>query len=109
MNAEKSLPLKLAVEFAGTLFFFSVIIATGNWAAIGGALALVALLGGGISGGHYNPGVTFMFWLKNGIETRDAVAYVLAQLLAAATAYTAYQSFVTGAVVPAIGSSRRRY
>jgi hypothetical protein len=59
-----SLPMKLAVEFAGTLFFLSVIISTGNWAAIGAALALVAFLGGGISGGHYNPAVTLMFFIN---------------------------------------------
>ena len=94
-----SLPMKLAVEFAGSLFFFSVIIATGNWAAIGAALALVAFLGGGISGGHYNPGVTFMFWLKDTISLNDAVAYVMVQLLAAAVAYTAYNSLITKAIL----------
>jgi glycerol uptake facilitator-like aquaporin len=99
MNAQPSLPIKLGVEFAGTLFFFSVIIATGNWAAIGAALALVAFLGGAISGGHFNPGVTFMFWLKDTISLNYAVAYVMVQLLAAAVAYTAYNSLITKAVL----------
>ena len=87
--------MKLAVEYAGTLFFLSVIISTGNWAAIGAALALVAFLGGGISGGHYNPAVTFMFYIKDAIPLRDALAYVVVQLLGGATAYFLYNTLVT--------------
>lgn len=90
-----SLPMKLAVEFAGTLFFLSVIISTGNWAAIGAALALVAFLGGGISGGHYNPAVTFMFFVKDQISLRDALAYVVVQLLGGASAFFLYDTLVT--------------
>ena len=87
--------MKLAVEFAGTLFFLSVIISTGNWAAIGAALALVAFLGGGISGGHYNPAVTFMFFIKDQISLQDALAYVVVQLLGGASAFFLYDMLVT--------------
>ena len=90
-----SLPMKLAVEFAGTLFFLSVIISTGNWAAIGAALALVAFLGGGISGGHYNPAVTLMFFINNDISLQEALAYVVVQLLGGATAFFLYDTLVT--------------
>ncbi len=90
-----SLPMKLAVEFAGTLFFLSVIISTGNWAAIGAALALVAFLGGGISGGHFNPAVTFMFFVKDEIPLRDALAYVTVQLLGGVAAFFLYDNLVT--------------
>jgi glycerol uptake facilitator-like aquaporin len=90
-----TLPMKLAVEYAGTLFFLSVIISTGNWAAIGGALALVAFLGGGISGGHFNPAVTFMFYIKDAISLRDALAYIVVQLLGGATAFFLYDNLVT--------------
>ena len=90
-----SLPMKLAVEFAGTLFFLSVIISTGNWAAIGAALALVAFLGGGISGGHFNPAVTLMFFINNDISLRDALAYVVVQLLGGASAFFIYDMLVT--------------
>ena len=90
-----SLPMKLAVEYAGTLFFLSVIISTGNWAAIGAALALVAFLGGGISGGHYNPAVTFMFFIKDQISLQDALAYVVVQLLGGASAFFLYDMLVT--------------
>ena len=90
-----SLPMKLAVEYAGTLFFLSVIVSTGTWAAIGGALALVAFLGGGISGGHFNPAVTFMFFINNDISLRDALAYIVVQLLGGATAFFLYNTLVT--------------
>jgi aquaporin Z len=89
-----TLPMKLAVEFFGTLFFLSVIIVTGNWAAIGAALALVAFLGGGISGGHYNPAVTFMMLLKGSIEPIESGLYVVAQVAGAAIAYMAYNALV---------------
>ena len=42
---------KYLVEFLGTLFFLYVILATGNWLAIGAALAIAVLIGGPISDG----------------------------------------------------------
>ena len=41
---------KYLVEFLGTMFLVFVIFATGNWAAIGAALAVGVYLGGAISG-----------------------------------------------------------
>ena len=51
---------KYLVEFLGTLFFLYVILATGNWLAIGAALAIAVLIGGPISGGMFNPAVSVM-------------------------------------------------
>ena len=48
---------KYLVEFLGTMFLVFVIFTTGNWIAIGAALAIGVLLGGPISGGAYNPAV----------------------------------------------------
>ena len=48
---------KYIVEFLGTLFLVFVIFATGNYLAIGAALAVAVLLGGAISGGAFNPAV----------------------------------------------------
>ena len=42
---------KYLVEFLGTLFLMYAILATGNWLAIGGALAIAVLFGVPISGG----------------------------------------------------------
>lgn len=89
-----SLAMKVGVEFIGTLFFLSVIILTGNWSAIGGALAVAAFLGGGISGGHYNPAVTFMMFMRGSITASDSMIYVVAQLAGAFFAYLAYKHLV---------------
>ena len=43
---------KYLVEFLGTMLLVFVIFATGNWLAIGAALALAVYLGGAISGGR---------------------------------------------------------
>ena len=42
---------KYLVEFLGTMFLMFVIFATGHWLAIGAALAVIAFIGGPISGG----------------------------------------------------------
>ena len=49
---------KYFVEFLGTLFLVFVIFATGNYLAIGAALAVAILLGSAISGGAFNPAVS---------------------------------------------------
>ncbi|HLI11959.1 MAG TPA: aquaporin [Alphaproteobacteria bacterium] len=45
-----------------------------------GALVAVSPLGK-VSGAHINPAVTFAFWLEGKIKWRDALGYVLAQLM----------------------------
>jgi len=89
------------VELIGTflLVFFitSVIVlfvATGNQAQFGSDFAVVGLaqgftlfaviiMFGMVSGGHFNPAVTFAFALLKRISPIDAVVYVLAQLIGA--------------------------
>ena len=45
---------RYVVEFLGTLFLVFVIFATGNYLAIGAALAVCVMIGGAISGGVKN-------------------------------------------------------
>tara|TARA_Y100000389_G_C17390034_1_gene479329 strand:+ start:85 stop:351 length:267 start_codon:yes stop_codon:yes gene_type:complete len=71
---------KLLVEFLGTLFFLYVILATGEPLAIGLALALAIMIGGKISGGHYNPAVSIMMFMKGKLSLKDLAPYVLAQI-----------------------------
>lgn len=75
------------VEFLGTLVFFTVILrfASKEWCAfpIGLALAVAILFGGAVSGGHFNPAVTFMLTIDKKISIGKAVAYLVAQLCAA--------------------------
>ena len=51
---------KYLVEFLGTCLFLYVILATGSPIPIGLALAAAIFVGGKISGGHFNPGVSVM-------------------------------------------------
>jgi len=71
---------KYLVEFLGTVFFLYVIIATGNAIAIGAALAIAIMVGGHISGGHFNPAVSIMMALAGKISMADALPYILAQI-----------------------------
>jgi len=73
--------IKLLVEFLGTFLFLSVIVATGQPILISLALLLVILLGGGISGGHFNPAVSVMFYAKGGLSAANLAGYIAAQCL----------------------------
>jgi len=77
---------KYLAEFAGTLFFVYVILATGNPLAIGAALALVILLTTSVSGGHINPAVTIALAAYGKIDTSEIIPYVLSQVFGALVA-----------------------
>src|SRR3954471_20566352 len=53
---------------------------TGVALAHGLAIAIMVSAVGHISGGHFNPAVTFAFWVTRRIETTGAAVYWLAQL-----------------------------
>lgn len=84
---------KYIVEFVGTFFFVLCIIGIiYNISAllalhIGLALTALVYMGGGISGAHYNPAVTLGIFLNKKISSRDALGYIIAQLLWAICAY----------------------
>jgi aquaporin Z len=82
--------LPALVEFLGTFIFLSVIVATGNPWAIGATLAVLAYLGGDVSGGHYNPAVTLMTLYNKTITISTAAAYILAQVAGGILAITTY-------------------
>ncbi|MDQ3710755.1 MAG: aquaporin family protein [Acidobacteriota bacterium] len=54
-----------------------------NTIATGAALVALILTFGGISGAHFNPAVTVCDCLQGGISWRDALAYVVAQIVGA--------------------------
>ena len=89
--------LAYAVEFLGTFLFLSVIVATGQPVLIALALLLVILLGGAISGGHYNPAVSVMFWAKGALTNTDLAGYVVAQTLGGLSALTVYNLLMRSA------------
>ena len=84
---------KLLTELVGTFLFFSVIALSGPIGplaplAIGSMLMAMVYMGGHISGAHYNPAVSFGFFLRRKIGATDLVLYWIAQLVAAALAFT---------------------
>ena len=73
------------VEWAGTTLLLSAISFVGTPVAIAGALFVAVLLGGSISGGHFNPAVTLWAYLSGKTDANTSVIYLLSQGLAAVT------------------------
>lgn len=84
--------LDFFIELIGTFVFLSVIIQSGSMGsiapiAIGLTLASVIYFGGKISGGHFNPAVTTMFWMDKKISTSKLISHIIAQLFGASLAF----------------------
>ena len=88
---------KYLVEFLGTMFLMFVIFATGHWLAIGAALAVIAFIGGPISGGAYNPAVAISLYRAGKLAKSDLIPYIIVQILGALAAFYAYKKFVNKA------------
>ncbi len=84
--------LPLVAEFFGTFVLLMSIFVTGNAFVIGGTLALIVLLLGGISGAHVNPAVSVAMLLKGAISNMEFVTYSVAQCAGAAAAWYAYKT-----------------
>ena len=93
-EASRTLERKLVAEFIGTFFLtFTVGAAAAKLGAgalapfaIGGVLMVMVFAGWHVSGAHYNPAVTVAILIRGKIKSREAFAYVVAQLVAAASA-----------------------
>ena len=89
--------MKYKVEFLGTFFLVAVVIGSGIMAEnISGGNMGIALLGntiptgailyviikmfGPISGGHFNPAVSFIFFLRKEIILIDVIKYFIVQV-----------------------------
>jgi aquaporin Z len=88
---------KYLVEFLGTMFLMFTIFATGNWLAIGAALAIAVMLGGAISGGAFNPAVAISLYAAGKLAKSDVIPYVIVEILGALAAFYAYKKFVNKA------------
>jgi len=88
---------KYLVEFLGTMFLVFVIFATGNWAAIGAALAVAVLLGGKISGGAFNPAVAISLYSAGKLAKSDLLPYIVVEILGGLAAFFVYAKFVNKA------------
>ena len=86
---------KYLVEFLGTMFLMYVVVATGNWAAIGSALAIAILLGGPVSGGAFNPAIAVALYSAGKLEKQDVLPYIIVEVLGALAGFYAYSKFVS--------------
>jgi glycerol uptake facilitator-like aquaporin len=76
-------------EFLGTLIFLTIILKSkGDKYVVAGGLLAAILFMGDVSGGHFNPAVSFMKYSQNNIDATKLLCYVVSQL---AGAYTATQ------------------
>lgn len=72
---------KYIVEFLGTFaLLMSIVISRGSPLAIGGTLALAILLGGKVSGGHFNPAVSLGLFFNKKMNKSDLLPYLIAQV-----------------------------
>ena len=72
--------LNYLVEFIGTFIFLSVILKVGKPIPIVVALLAAIYFGGSISGGHFNPAVSVMMYLKKSLPSTDLLLYIVAQV-----------------------------
>ena len=79
--------LHIFTEFIGTFIFLTVILKTNDALAIGLTLAGVIYFGGKVSGGNYNPAVSFMLFLSKKMDLSKMTMYIIAQLLGASSAF----------------------
>ncbi len=97
------------VEFIGTFFLVFTVgcCAFGEGSglipaiAIGFVLMVMVYAGGHISGGHYNPAVSFAAAIRGALQWKQIVQYFIAQILGAVVAALAVKYVV---VLPAIES-----
>jgi aquaporin Z len=88
---------KYLVEFLGTMLLVFVIFATGNWLAIGAALAVGVLIGGKVSGGAYNPAVAISLYSAGKLAKSDVLPYIIVEILGGLAAFFLYKKFVNKA------------
>ena len=88
---------KYIVEFLGTMFLVFVIFTTGNWAAIGAALAIGVLLGGPVSGGAFNPAVAISLYSAGKLAKSDLIPYIIVEILGGLAAFFVYKNYVNKA------------
>jgi aquaporin Z len=96
---------KYIVEFIGTFFLVLSIglnVSAGNALApiaIGATLMVMIYAGGHISGAHYNPAVTLAVWIRGRITAKDAIPYIIVQIIGAALAALLVM-YLRGGMIP---------
>ena len=86
--------IKYLVEFLGTMLLVFVVLATGNWVAIGSALGIGVLIGVPISGAAFNPAVAIGMYAAGKIAKQDLLPYIIVEILGALAAFFVYKNFL---------------
>lgn len=89
------------IEFIGTFFLVLVIGLTGNPIAIGCILMVMIYMGGHISGAHYNPAVTLAVLVRKKIDVKNAMMYMVFQVLGSLAAALTLLCLREGIFTPA--------
>lgn len=89
----------IVAEFIGTFFFLSIIVNVVNDSTLGVIAIAVGLLAaiymvGGVSGGHFNPAVSFMMFLKGKLPADMTILYIIAQIIGALSALLLNNFFI---------------
>jgi len=98
---------KLITEFIGTFFLVLTVGCTvipgaaGVIAplAIGASLMVMIFAGGHVSGAHYNPAVTLAVWVRGRSTPKDAISYMIVQVIGGVVA-ALVAKFLVGAGKP---------
>ena len=72
---------KYLVEFLGTTIFLFTILRFPNPLLIALSLLVVIIVGGKISGGHFNPAVSVMKFSQGALSMEDMILYIVVQIL----------------------------
>jgi glycerol uptake facilitator-like aquaporin len=98
MSTPTSFSQKLWAEAVGTALLLATVVGSGimgenlsqgndgiallaNTIATGAILYVLITMFGPVSGAHFNPAVTFCFWLRKELDTRSARGYLVAQFV----------------------------
>jgi len=80
----------LLMEFIGTFFLMFVFAASGNAIAVALVLMLMVYLGANISGGQYNPAITFGLFIAGKLPSEKVVGYIITQFIAGLSAIAVF-------------------
>ena len=92
--------LPVVAEFFGTFALLFAILTTGHWAVVGATLAAAVFLIGDVSGGHMNPAVSIVSFIKGNIEGTKMLTYIAAQIAGAVAAFYAWKVASNGKKMP---------
>src|SRR5579863_2448786 len=88
------------MEMIGTFFLTVAISLTGHPIAIGLMLMAMIYVGGHVSGGHFNPAVSFVMFLEKSLSLHGMLRYWLAQSCGATLALFLFMMITNNMFVP---------